>query len=219
MKWKFLIDFQTLCHCVKPETFQQCNTLCSFNELRNSLWAFAAICQSSWLIAVKTAAKHFNKVCQYANDAIGFSAFLTSMACLTKNKTRLLDLLNKQDWKFQSNARDKIVNWTKLKIGQIWKLDKIENWTKLKIGQNRQNWRFDKNENWKKLKIGQYWKLNKIENWTLPMELGWLEVCTDKLHDDNGNSQSSKNIVVIFSIVWVQLMLLRFTNLSTFGTN
>ena len=28
---------------------------------------------------------------------------------------------------------DKIENWTKLKIGQNWKMDKIENWTKLNL--------------------------------------------------------------------------------------
>ena len=35
---------------------------------------------------------------------------------------------------------DKIVNWTKLKIGQNWKLEKLKNWTKLekldKVGQS-----------------------------------------------------------------------------------
>ena len=59
----------------------------------------------------------------------------------------------KQDWKFQSIARDDIVkigqdwNWTKLEF------DKIENWTKI--------WKIDQTENGQKLKIGQ-----KLKNWT-----------------------------------------------------
>ena len=43
-----------------------------------------------------------------------------------------------------------IENWTKLKIGQNWKLDKIENWTKI--------------ENSTELKIVSNWKLYQIEN-------------------------------------------------------
>ena len=52
------------------------------------------------------------------------------------------------------------------------------------------------------LKLGE---LGEMSFGTLPIELAWFDVCTDKLHDENGNSQTSKNIVAIFSIVWVQL--------------
>ena len=48
----------------------------------------------------------------------------------------------------QTENWDRVENWTKLKIGQNWKLDKIE--------------RLDKIESWTKLKVGQNWKIGQI---------------------------------------------------------
>ena len=59
----------------------------------------------------------------------------------------------KQDWKFQSIARDNIV-----KIGQDWKLGKIEKWTKI--------WKIDQTKIGQKLIIGQKLKIQQIEKWT-----------------------------------------------------
>ena len=65
-----------------------------------------------------------------------------------KDKSRV-----KQDWKFQSIARDNIV-----KIGQDWKLGKIEKWTKI--------WKIDQTKIGQKLNIGQKLKIQQVEKWT-----------------------------------------------------
>ena len=82
----------------------------------------------------------------------------------TKAKFGFLPLWDLGHTHFASEARFVYIR-NKIEIfNQNWKLDKIENWTKLKIGQN---WKvLNKIENWTKLNIGQSWTLDKIEYWT-----------------------------------------------------